>query len=432
MLDRIRQSISSASRRAGTLGLFFIDLDDFKRINDSLGHHLGDALLVETARRLKECIRPADTVARLGGDEFVILTDELAGDATAETVRLAQRVLERLEQPYSLAGKEYFISASVGIAFADMTDKMFDGDALLRDADVAMYRAKSGGKGRCVVFDADMRTEAIRRMELETELRQAITRNQLRVHFQPIVELASGDFNEVEALVRWQHPLLGLVPPDDFIPIAEESGLIIPLGRWVLNEACRQVAVWQKRLSSDAPLRLSVNLSPRQFEHPQLVNDVERVLQDSGLFPGSLNLEVTEGMIMRNPELSVRTLQSLKALDVRIALDDFGTGYSSLSYLRMFPLDVLKVDRSFVKGIGENAEDDAIVRAIISLSDSLGLAVIAEGVETEEQARILRDWSCDKAQGFLFGRAVSARELADRLRLPDDVEVAAATELSIL
>jgi diguanylate cyclase (GGDEF)-like protein/PAS domain S-box-containing protein len=424
LLDRIKQAISRASRHAGTIGLLFIDLDNFKRVNDSLGHQWGDALLVATAKRLNGCVRPADTVARLGGDEFVVLLDHLTSDATGEAVVMAQRILKLFEQSFSLAGKEYVVSASVGIALADATDKMPDGDALLRDADIAMYRAKSGGKARYAVFDADMHTNAVLRMELETALRDAVAQKQMRMYFQPIVQLASGGFKEVEALVRWQHPTLGLVAPADFIPVAEETGLIIPLGQWILDESCRQVAVWQKQFPSDPPLQVSVNLSPRQFEHPDLVTDVQRALHASGLRAGSLKLEVTEGVIMRDAESSIRTLQKLKTLGIRLAIDDFGTGYSSLSYLRMLPLDVLKIDRSFVKGIGENAEDNAIVRAIISMSTSLGLTVTAEGVETEEQATLLREWSCDKAQGYLFARPLDAQHLTDLLRAPEGIEVA--------
>jgi diguanylate cyclase (GGDEF)-like protein/PAS domain S-box-containing protein len=427
LLDRIKQAISRASRHAGTIGLLFIDLDNFKRVNDSLGHQWGDALLVATAKRLNGCVRPADTVARLGGDEFVVLLDQLTSDATAEAVLTAQRILKLFEQSFSLAGNEYVISASVGIALADATDKMPDGDALLRDADIAMYRAKSGGKARYAVFDTDMRTNAVLRLELETGLRDAIAQKQMRMYFQPIVQLASRGFKEVEALVRWQHPTLGLVAPADFIPIAEETGLIIPLGRWILEESCRQVAIWQKQFPSDPPLQVSVNLSPRQFEHPDLVTDVQRALQASGLRAGSLKLEVTEGVIMRDAESSISTLQQLKTLGIRLAIDDFGTGYSSLSYLRMLPLDVLKIDRSFVKGIGENAEDNAIVRAIISMSTSLGLTVTAEGVETEEQATLLQEWSCDKGQGYLFARPLDAQHLTDLLRAPEGIDVAGDT-----
>ena len=426
LLDRIEQAIARASRRGGTLGLLFIDLDNFKRVNDSLGHQSGDALLVAAAKRLTACVRPSDTVARLGGDEFVILLDQLTSEATAEAILLAQKILKQFEHPFSLGGKDYFVSVSVGIALADGAEKMPDGDTLLRDADVAMYRAKSGGKARYVVFDADMRTDVVLRLELETGLRHAIARNELRVHFQPIVQLATEGFKEVEALVRWQHPTLGLISPVEFISIAEETGLIIPLGQWVLEESCRQVAVWQKQFPLEPPLQVSVNLSPRQFDHPHLVADVQRVLETSGLRAGSLKLEVTEGVIMRDTESSIRTLQKLKDLGIRLAIDDFGTGYSSLSYLKMLPLDVLKIDRSFVKGIGENAEDNAIVQAIISMANSLGLAVTAEGVETEEQATLLREWMCDKAQGFLFARPLDAEHLTSLLVASESNEVARA------
>jgi diguanylate cyclase (GGDEF)-like protein/PAS domain S-box-containing protein len=423
LLDRIEQALARASRRNGTVGLVFFDIDNFKRVNDSLGHQTGDALLVAVAKRLATCVRPSDTVARLGGDEFVILLDHLTSEPTAEVTLVAQRIIKEFCKPFLLDGKDYVISGSLGIALADTATKSTDGASLLRNADVAMYRAKSGGKGRYAVFDADMHTDIVSRFELEADLRGALERQELRVHYQPIVHLESEACIEVEALVRWQHPTRGLIAPLDFIPIAEETGFIIPLGLWVLEEACRHAAAWQLLYPSKPPLQVSVNLSPRQFEHADLLADVQRALEQAGLSPTSLRLEVTEGVIMRDTESSIRTLQKLKNLGIRLAIDDFGTGYSSLSYLKMLPLDVLKIDRSFVRGIGQNTEDDAIVQAIISLAKSLGLAVTAEGIETTQQAELLRKWSCEKGQGFLFARPLEATKISALLGAPKDALV---------
>jgi diguanylate cyclase (GGDEF)-like protein/PAS domain S-box-containing protein len=416
LCDRIEQALARARRRGTTIGVIFIDLDNFKRVNDSLGHQSGDALLVAAAKRLTACVRPADTAARLGGDEFVILLDQLTTEATAEAILMAQRVLKQFERPFLLEGKEYVVSASIGIALTDVANANGTSDALLRDADVAMYRAKSSGRGRYVMFDTSMQLDARARLDLETDLRHAVERGELRVYFQPIVQLQSTGFREVEALVRWQHPVRGLVMPVDFIPIAEETGLIIAIGQWVLEEACRQVAIWQAEFAVELPLQVSVNLSPRQFEHPGLIEDVLRALRISGIEPASLKLEVTEGVIMRDTEASIRTLRTLKDHGIRIAIDDFGTGYSSLSYLRRLPLDVLKIDRSFVQGIGQNPEDNAIVQAILSMAKSLGLSVTAEGVETNQQAELLREWSCEGAQGFLFARPLTAENITGLLK----------------
>jgi diguanylate cyclase (GGDEF)-like protein/PAS domain S-box-containing protein len=400
LLDRIEQAMARASRRGGTVGLVFFDVDNFKRVNDSLGHQVGDELLIGVAKRLTACVRPADTVARLGGDEFVVLLDQMTSESLAEAGLVAQRILREFEVPFSLNGKDYTVSGSVGIALADTATKLTDGNSLLRDADVAMYRAKSSGKGRYAMFDADMHSDIVSRLELETDLRSALERKELRVHYQPIVQLESEACIEVEALVRWQHPTRGLIAPLDFVPIAEETGLIVPLGLWVLEEACRHAAAWQTLYPAKPPLQVSVNLSPRQFEHPDLLTDVQAALDRCNLPAESLRLEITEGVIMRDTQSSIRTLQRLKDLGIRLAIDDFGTGYSSLSYLKMLPLDVLKIDRSFVRGIGKNSEDDAIVKAIISMAKSLGLAVTTEGVETNERAQLLKDWSCEKARDF--------------------------------
>ncbi|SAL36276.1 response regulator receiver modulated diguanylate cyclase/phosphodiesterase [Caballeronia udeis] len=423
LLDRIEQALVRVGRRNGTVGLVFFDIDNFKRVNDGLGHQSGDALLVAVAKRLATCVRPSDTVARLGGDEFVILLEQLTSEPVAEVTLVAQKIIKEFCKPFLLDGKDYVVSGSLGIALADTATKATDSASLLRNADVAMYRAKSDGKGRYAIFDADMHTDIVSRFELEVDLRGALERQELRVHYQPIVQLESEACIEVEALVRWQHPTRGLIAPLEFIPIAEETGLIIPLGLWVLEEACRHAAAWQLLYPSKPPLQVSVNLSPRQFEHADLLTDVQRALEQAGLSPTSLRLEVTEGVIMRDTESSIRTLQKLKNLGIRLAIDDFGTGYSSLSYLKMLPLDVLKIDRSFVRGIGQNAEDDAIVQAIISLAKSLGLAVTAEGIESTQQAELLRKWSCEKGQGFLFARPLEATKISALLGAPKDALV---------
>jgi diguanylate cyclase (GGDEF)-like protein/PAS domain S-box-containing protein len=416
LLDRIGQAEARARRRNAAIGVLFIDLDNFKRVNDSLGHHAGDRVLVAASERIRRCIRPSDTAARLGGDEFVVLLEHLGNDATIEGTLVAERILAQFSQPFEIDGKHYIVGASVGLAFAHAGGDRCDADALLRDADVAMYRAKNGGKGRYVIFEENMHEEAVKRLEIETDLRCAIEHGELRVHFQPVMQLQTEGFREMEALVRWQHPTRGLLPPSEFIAIAEESGLIVALGRFVLNEACQQVARWQRMFPTEPPLQISVNLSPGQFDDPNLVDDVAAALGAARISAAALKLEVTEGLIMRDTEKSIATLQRLKESGVTIAVDDFGTGYSSLSYLRRLPLDVLKIDRSFVQGIGQNAEDDAIVRAVISLAQSLGLSVTAEGIETAEQASLLREWSCQTGQGYLFSRPLPADQFTRLFR----------------
>jgi diguanylate cyclase (GGDEF)-like protein/PAS domain S-box-containing protein len=419
LLDRIGHAAARGHPRNAMVGVIFVDLDNFKRVNDSLGHHAGDQLLVAASARLEQCVRPTDTVARLGGDEFVVLLEHLGSDAVSEGTRVADNILRQFGQPFDLSGRQYFVSASIGLAFARSAGVRTDAEALLRDADVAMYRAKNGGRGRYVVFEANMHTDAVQRLEIETDLRHAIEHHELRVYFQPIVQLQTEGFREMEALVRWQHPTRGLLPPSEFIGIAEESGLIVPLGQYVLEQSCQQLARWQQAFPSVPPLQVSVNLSPRQFDDPNLVDDVAAALANAGISAGSLKLEVTEGLIMRDTEKSIETLRRLKDFGVTIAVDDFGTGYSSLSYLRRLPLDVLKIDRSFVQGIGKSTEDDAIVRAIISMAQSLGLSVTAEGIETNEQARLLREWSCQTGQGYLFSRPLPAEEFSVLFDRPD-------------
>ena len=403
--DRLEQALVRAGRRKDAVGLLFLDLDKFKLVNDSLGHQAGDKLLTEAAARLRACVRAQDTVARLSGDEFVIVLELLAGEEDALTV--AKAIAHQFTCPFMLEGREIVVTASMGIAISDAGRE--HAESLVRDADVAMYRAKSSGRGQHVMFDPSMHTDSLARLELENELRHALDRNELRVYYQPIVRMASGDFSEVEALVRWQHPTRGLVSPGEFIPLAEDTGLIIPLGMWVLEEACRQVAVWHAQFPTKPPLTLSVNLSPRQFQQHSLVADVAAALGDSGLPASCLKLEITESVILQDAEATIRTLWELKDLGLQLAVDDFGTGYSSLSYLKRLPLDVLKIDRSFVSGLGHSQEDTAIIHAIMAMAKSLNLKVTGEGIETAEQAAMLSDWGCDRGQGYLFSKPLDSQ-----------------------
>jgi diguanylate cyclase (GGDEF)-like protein len=405
--DRLEQALVRTARGKDGVGLLLLDLDNFKLINDSLGYEVGDKLLMEAAGRLRGCVRARDTVARLGGDEFAVMLELLTGDQDALFV--AKVIAEQFRRPFTLNGREVVVTASVGITFGDANRE--SADSLMRNADVAMHRAKSDGKARYVLFEGTMHINTLARLNLENDLRRAITDNELRIHYQPIVSMGSGKITEIEALVRWQHPTRGLISPGDFIPVAEETGLIIPLGKWVLEQACLQLADWHRQFPSDPPLTLSVNLSPRQFQKPFLVADVMQALLEAGLAASCLKLEITESLIMRDVEATIRTLWELKQQGVRIAVDDFGTGYSSLSYLKRLPLDVLKIDRAFIDGIGDDREATAIVKAIIALAQSLGLKVTGEGIETAEQARLLRDWGCDLGQGYHFSRPLDAARL---------------------
>jgi diguanylate cyclase (GGDEF)-like protein/PAS domain S-box-containing protein len=407
--DRLSQSISRARRSSKPLAVMFVDLDHFKSINDTLGHEAGDELLLEMARRLRANVRDDDTVARLGGDEFTIILAELRHPEDA--VSVAEKLIKAVEEPLSIAGVSIEVSASIGIAL--FPDDGSDAESLLRNADSAMYRAKEAGRNTYQLCTDDMKRRAVERLSLETRLRRAITEGQLVLHYQPQINLATGTVIGAEALVRWNDPERGLVHPSAFIPLAEESRLILPLGEWVLHTACMQMRTWLDA-GVDLPM-MSVNLSLRQFQQYDIVKAVRRVLAETGLDAGALELEITETAAMQNAEATVEVLQSLRDLGVSIAIDDFGTGYSSLNYLKRFPITAVKIDRAFIRDLATSEGDAAIVSAVVGIARALKLRVIAEGVETEEQLAFLRRRNCDAAQGYLFSRPVSATALPDRL-----------------
>ncbi|MGE3324180.1 MAG: putative bifunctional diguanylate cyclase/phosphodiesterase [Acidimicrobiia bacterium] len=394
LLDRL--AMAMARRQHGTLAVLFCDLDQFKVVNDSLGHDVGDRLLAIVAHRIVGVVRPQDTVARFGGDEFVIMCDELT--AADDAMMIASRIAQALTDPIHVDNHDLAVATSVGIAF-QRADHQRPED-LIRDADAAMYRAKERGRNRVEVFSDELRAKALIRLDTERALRRAIERRELRVFYQPKIDLAHGDLCGFEALVRWNHPERGLLLPGDFIALAEETGLIVPIGTWVLTEACSQLERWRRRYRIGASLDLSVNLSARQLNQPDIVDTIAGALEVSGLSPARLVLEMTESVLMADAAENVHLLRSLKALGVRLAVDDFGTGYSSLAYLRRFPVDVVKIDRAFVAGIGRNNDDTEIVRLVTTLARTLRLQAVAEGVETRVQLDNLRDMGCDRAQGF--------------------------------
>jgi len=407
-VDRVQHALMRAQRGSASVGVMFIDLDDFKTVNDSLGHAAGDVVLQEVGRRLTTAVRPTDTVARFGGDEFSVLLDGV--EDSPEAADVAERILRALEQAVDVDGKEVFPRASVGICLAD-DGASADAEELLRNADVAMYRAKRDSKGGYRVFEPAMHERVLERLELRSDLQRAIEANQLEVHYQPLVRLAQRQITGVEALLRWRHPARGNIPPLQFIPLAEETGLIIPIGRWVLNAACREGVVIHQRFPREQPLTISVNLSVRQLQSDTIVADVRDALEASGLPASSLVLEITESVMMADTELAVSRLGDLKALGVRLAMDDFGTGYSSLSYLGRFPVDILKMDRSFLA----EGKNDSLAAAVIALGASLALDVVAEGIEYDEQALSLRELGCELGQGFLFARPMAHDALHDYL-----------------
>jgi diguanylate cyclase (GGDEF)-like protein len=410
VLDRLQQALLRAQRDARRMAVFFIDLDQFKMVNDSLGHEAGDQVLRTVAGRLTQLVRGRDTVARLAGDEFVLIGEDL--ETVDAALHIAERLVEALSAPIVIelatGDREVTVGTSVGIAFADGTGTA-SADDLLRDADVAMYRAKQRGRGRVEIFDDTLRIAVERRMQTQSDLRRAIDDDQLVVHYQPIVAARTGEVLGFEALVRWEHPVRGLLGPAEFIDVAEECGMIVPLGAAVLAKACAQIARWR----SDAPgcdLHVAVNVSAAQFAHPSFVPTVASVLAETGLDPDALWLEITETSIMADAEAADDTLRSIRALGVHLSIDDFGTGYSSLTYLRRFPVEALKVDRSFVDGLGRDKEDEAIVAMILSLARTLDLHVIAEGVETAAQLDQLDRLGCELVQGYYFARPIPAAE----------------------
>jgi diguanylate cyclase (GGDEF)-like protein len=412
--ELLKAEIESSERRGEHMfAVLFLDLDRFKNINDSLGHTHGDLLLVAFAERLERTLRPIDTLARFGGDEFAILLSGMT-DAT-DAVRVAQRIQDELSQPFVLDKNSAFATASIGIA---LSSSGYDRpDDILRDADIAMYRAKENGKARYEMFDHGMHARAVSRLQLESDLRQAIEQKEFCVYYQPIVSLQTGRLAGFEALVRWNHPRRGLVSPADFIPVAEETGLIVPIGEWVLNEACARVRQWQSDSPSHRSLSLSVNLSARQVAQPDLLNRIKEALENSKLNPHCLKLEITESVVMENAEAAAQMFKQLRSLGVQLSIDDFGTGYSSLSYLHRFPLNYLKIDRSFVMRLTTD-NDNAIVRTISTLARNLGMEVIAEGIETEEQFQQLKMLGCEYGQGYLFSRPVG-NEGVDHLLAQD-------------
>jgi diguanylate cyclase (GGDEF)-like protein/PAS domain S-box-containing protein len=402
-MDRLRHAIERANRSADDLSVLYVDLDQFKFINDSLGHKTGDRLLKAVAEQLRPCIRPGDTVSRIGGDEFTVLLEDAD---QAEATRVAERIARRFRAPLQVETHELVVTASIGIACKSSLDTQ--ADDLLREADVAMYAAKRSGKARFAVFDSRMQSHAWEQLELETELRRAIEHREFTLYYQPIVHMATGEAVEVEALLRWEHPTRGLVLPGQVIPLAEETGLILPISLWVLNEACRQLRTWQDDLPDLSALSMCVNLSPKMLQHPTLVDDLIRIVDENGISPSMLKLEITEGVMMQNARDAAETLARLREVGVRLAIDDFGTGFSSLAYLQYLPIDVLKIDRSFVARLGQGAESAALVRTIVGMAETLKLAVVGEGIETAEQMDSLRELGCEIGQGYFFSRPMPA------------------------
>lgn len=409
LAERFNQALSRERIDQEHLALLFIDLDRFKNINDTLGHEAGDRLLQVVAKRLSACIRKTDTLARQGGDEFVVLIEHFG--ALEDVASVAKKILEAVGKPFLLAGKEFRISASIGISISP--DNGSDLQALLKHADIAMYRAKDQGKDNYQFYSEKINPHSVGRLDLESDLCHAIERNELVLHYQPKFDVRTGGIVGMEALVRWQHPNKGLISPDQWIPLAEETGLIVPIGTWVLRTACAQTRAWQTQ--GLPALRVAVNLSARQFIRAAIVEDVRKALSETGLDPRWLELEITESMMIHDPEDTLKLLNDLKAMGIHLAIDDFGTGYSSLTYLKRFPIDSLKVDRSFIRNIPDDIGNALITRAIIAMAHSLQLTVVAEGAETASEMEFLRQLNCDQVQGYYFSKPLTAHDFTDLL-----------------
>jgi diguanylate cyclase (GGDEF)-like protein len=412
-LDRLEHALAQAARHGASVSVLFLDLDQFKLVNDSLGHAAGDELLATVAPRIEQALRPGDTVARFGGDEFAILVEDIANERGA--TRVAERIAEALTRPFILRQREHFVSASIGIAIGTGSEVP---EALIRDADAALYRAKERGRGGYEIFDEVMRSRVIEHMQTENDLRRALQRRELELYYQPIIRLRDGNFVAIEALLRWNHPERGLIGPMSFIPVAEESRLIIPIGRWVIEQACRQAVSWQSLDPDGPPIGVSVNLSARQVADPDLVSHIQRAIEDTGIDPSTLRLELTESTLLDDTSSVENTLQDLRELGTRLVLDDFGTGFSSLGYLKRLPLSAIKLDRSFVEHVAEDAHDAAIVHAVAEMAETMGIDVVAEGVETEEQMEAAARLGCGYAQGFYFTEPIPATELENLLAQP--------------
>jgi diguanylate cyclase (GGDEF)-like protein/PAS domain S-box-containing protein len=421
--DRVNHALSQARRSSNSVAALFLDIDDFKVVNDTHGHAMGDTLLTAIGSRLRSCLRGGDTVSRLGGDEFAILLEESTDVAPVE---VANRIMRALEAPFRIDGRELHVRASVGVAYANGQEGEAATEELLRNADVAMYVAKNQGKGRCEVYQPTTHKSVMSQIQLRTDLQRALDDGEFVLHYQPLVTLETERISGLEALVRWQHPERGMIPPLEFIPLAEESGLIIPIGRWVLQTACKEARRLQDLYPKNPPLSMSVNLSARQLQSPSVVADVREALEEGGIDPSTLTLEVTETAMMKNIDLSLMRLRELRDLRVRIAIDDFGAGYSSLGYIRQFPVDILKVDKSFIDKIDEGEEELALAGAIIDMAKVLNLLPVAEGVERIEQLERLVELGCDSAQGYYFARPGSQADVESHIsgeRDPDAVAV---------